>query len=74
MWQYSSSGKVNGISGDVDMDYCYKDFYTPPAPPVVEKPDDKPEDKPENNNKDEDISSGVKSNMQILYYWANVCW
>lgn len=26
MWQYSSSGKVNGINGNVDMDECYQDF------------------------------------------------
>ena len=26
MWQYSSKGKVNGISTDVDLDYCYKDY------------------------------------------------
>ena len=26
MWQYSSSGRVNGISGNVDLDYCYKDY------------------------------------------------
>lgn len=26
MWQYSSTGRVSGIIGDVDMDYCYKDF------------------------------------------------
>lgn len=26
MWQYSSKGKVNGISGNVDMDYAYKDY------------------------------------------------
>ena len=23
MWQYSSTGKVNGINGNVDMDYAY---------------------------------------------------
>lgn len=28
MWQYSSSGRVNGISGYVDMDYCYVDYPT----------------------------------------------
>lgn len=28
MWQYSSTGRINGISGNVDMDYCYKDFPT----------------------------------------------
>lgn len=26
VWQYSSKGKVNGISGNVDMDYSYIDF------------------------------------------------
>lgn len=26
MWQYSSTGKVNGISGDVDLDECYVDY------------------------------------------------
>jgi len=26
MWQYSSSGKINGISGNVDMNYCYVDY------------------------------------------------
>lgn len=27
MWQYSSSGKVKGISGKVDMDWCYKSYW-----------------------------------------------
>lgn len=45
MWQYSWKGKIDGISGDVDCNYCYKDF---PAiiknaglngfPKTVEKP------------------------------------
>lgn len=26
MWQYSSSGNVNGISGAVDLNYAYQDF------------------------------------------------
>lgn len=26
IWQYSSTGKVNGINGNVDMDECYVDF------------------------------------------------
>lgn len=26
MWQYSCKGKVNGIKGDVDMNYCYRNF------------------------------------------------
>lgn len=26
MWQYSDKGKVPGINGNVDMNYCYRDF------------------------------------------------
>ncbi len=26
MWQYSSTGKVSGVSGNCDMDYSYKDY------------------------------------------------
>jgi len=32
MWQYGDKGRVNGISGNVDMDYCYKDF-----PSIIKK-------------------------------------
>ena len=28
MWQYSSSGKISGIDGNVDMNYCYEDYPT----------------------------------------------
>ena len=28
MWQYSSKGTVKGISGNVDLDHCYKDYPT----------------------------------------------
>ena len=28
IWQYSEKGKVDGISGAVDLDICYKDFPT----------------------------------------------
>lgn len=26
MWQYSDTGRVNGIDGNVDLDYAYKDY------------------------------------------------
>lgn len=32
MWQYSSKGTVPGISGRVDMNYCYKDYASTPKP------------------------------------------
>lgn len=28
MHQYTSKGKINGISGSVDMNICYKEYYT----------------------------------------------
>lgn len=28
LWQYSDKGKIPGITGDVDLDYCYKDLPT----------------------------------------------
>ncbi len=28
IWQYSSTGKVSGISGSVDLDYAYRDYPT----------------------------------------------
>ena len=32
MWQYSATGKVSGISGDVDLDYSYKNY-----PAIIKK-------------------------------------
>ena len=26
MWQYSSTGRVNGVTGAVDLDECYADY------------------------------------------------
>lgn len=34
-WQYTSTGSINGITGNVDMDYMYRDIWkeiNPPAP------------------------------------------
>lgn len=30
MWQYSSTGKIEGISGNVDLNYCYLDYKNYP--------------------------------------------
>lgn len=27
IWQYTSEGRVSGISGDVDLNICYRDYY-----------------------------------------------
>lgn len=34
MWQYSSSGSVKGISGRVDMNWCYVDYWNKINPPT----------------------------------------
>ena len=36
MWQYSWKGRIPGIAGDVDLDYCYVDY------PSIVKSKDKP--------------------------------
>lgn len=44
IWQYSWKGKIDGITGDVDCNYCYKDYSTVAVPvntstePIEEKP------------------------------------
>ncbi|WP_346928337.1 glycoside hydrolase family 25 protein [Clostridium sp.] len=52
MWQYASDGRVNGISGNVDVNYCYVDYpalINPKAnvsKPIESKPNtDSKEDK-----------------------------
>lgn len=45
IWQYSSSGTVDGISGRVDMNYSYKDYpsiINPPTPIVPPEPEPEP--------------------------------
>ena len=32
IWQYTSSGNVPGIAGNVDMDYCNKNYMADPVP------------------------------------------
>lgn len=56
MWQYSSTGRVNGINGNVDMNGCYVDYPTqikadgrngfpkPEPKPVEPEPVVKPEE------------------------------
>lgn len=34
IWQYSDTGSVNGILGNVDMNYCYTDFSKKPEKPI----------------------------------------
>lgn len=68
IWQYSSKGSVDGISGNVDMNYCYKEYYTVPKVDTDES-DDNTENMPpvsDNEIKEEDLTSGKESDYQIL--------
>ena len=38
MWQYSWKGRFNGISGDVDCSWCYKDFVNTTTPTTPTEP------------------------------------
>lgn len=39
MWQYTSSGKVSGINGNVDMNYLYRNIFTDNSGIVNDLPD-----------------------------------
>ena len=41
MWQYSEKGRIPGINGNVDMNYCYRDFPTL----ILGKKEEKPKEK-----------------------------
>ncbi|MCC3868597.1 GH25 family lysozyme [Terrisporobacter mayombei] len=53
MWQYSESGRVSGINGDVDLDYCYKKYSST---------SDKNTNK--DNNKEDSISKVLIKSLQ----------
>ena len=61
MWQYSSTGKVNGISGNVDMNICYVDYpaLIKASKPSTSKPVTETA-KPTTSNKNTTISKGDK--------------
>ena len=57
MWQYSSSGKVDGISGNVDMNICYKNYVEDTTEPET----------PERNL--QIITVGPMSNEKAMKFW-----
>lgn len=57
MWQYSSSGKVDGISGNVDMNICYKNYVEDATEPET----------PEQNL--QIITVGPMSNEDAMQFW-----
>ncbi len=63
MWQYSDKGKIPGISGKVDMNYCYRDFPVQIGKPEPPKPVIATDD------------GGISIKLDVLRYgsrWAQV--
>ena len=51
IWQYTSTGKVNGISGNVDLNHCYiepKPYSPEPTPEPIPDPTPEPAPTPTN--------------------------
>ena len=69
IWQYSDSGTVSGISGNVDMNYIYKDYTaktTKPSKPTATKPSKPSSTKPSTSSP---IKKGDKVSVKnpIIY-------
>lgn len=78
MWQYTSSGKVDGIDGKVDMNYMYKDLIKTekveaPATTEEQKPVEKVENHVDNFTtykiKPGDTLSGIAAKYNTTYQY-----
>lgn len=66
MWQYSHTGRVKGISGDVDLNYCYFDYPTAIKKAGLNGFKKKSEDKKsEDKKKPEEKTYTVKENDNL---------
>lgn len=75
MWQYSSTGKVSGINGNCDMNYCYIDYpsiiknggyngYTPNSTTEPEKPEQEEEMTQEQFNQMIDVYLAERAKLE----------
>lgn len=66
IWQYSWKGRIAGINGDVDLDYCYKDYSN------IENTDEKPKEitveKPVEKSVEKKIDVFYKVNANKKWY------
>lgn len=80
LWQYSDSGKVDGISGNVDMNIAYKDYpaimvanglngYVKKVTNKTEKPVAKPVEKPAAKPVVKSYKKGDKVELKNAYYY-----
>ena len=59
IWQYSSSEKVNGISGNVDVNICYKDYLNNQGDQNMDN----------SNVKLQQLTIGPLSNEKAMSFW-----
>ena len=72
MWQYSSTGKVNGISGNVDMNWCYVEYVKKETPKPVETPKPiVPATKPATSTKTYYGKNGDKLTLENVNFYAS---
>lgn len=64
MWQYSSTGSVSGISHSVDMNYCYKPYFSKLIKALGLNGFTK-EEKPETNHEHEQSKKSIKVSAWI---------
>lgn len=72
MWQYTSSGKVIGINGNVDMNWCYKN-YVQEAPAPIPKPVEQPKPTPKPNPTPAKVvygKNGDQLNLKNVNFYA----
>ena len=63
MWQYTSTGKIDGISGNVDMNECYRDF-----PSIIgKKAESKPSEPTDTEEAKEQLLSDVITAVKNYY-------
>lgn len=71
IWQYSWTGRVAGIGGDVDMDWCYKDYEEKKEEKPIEKPaekkEEKKEEKPKTTTKPKETVKPAEKQIDVFY-------
>lgn len=66
LWQYSSSGKVAGIDGNVDMNRCYYDY-----PSIIGKDANAEKETEEKSEDESEVKNTVNIELSVLRNGAN---
>ena len=67
IWQYSWKGRIAGINGDVDLDYCYKDYAEVPDIKEKEKIEEKPKETAAEKPVEKSVEKPVEKKIDVFY-------